>query len=239
MDLSMNEILEIQSEVKSFADKIIDLSKTDKTIKELYKGVQIHYSPIRKNPKFMFLGINPGAGYFNYHDGECVYKFDGLDEIEYLSEDFQLAREWRYIFGSENNMLDRMDLLESAYKTNLYYVATGKQDELYKLLHYMKNEYGLEKECFTKPKEWLKKIVKFVNPESIICEGFTVLNELKIIFGNNLDIVNEPWGNNENFKVGYLKFDDLSITIFACARIYSNLKNREEVADIIRDEMSL
>lgn len=224
----------MQNEVKAFADKIIEISKSDEKVKDLYKGVQIYLSPIQEKPKFMFLGINPGSGYFDYNH-ECVYRFEPLKEIEYKTHDYKLAVEWKYVFGNKENMLNRMDLLESAFKTNLYYIATKNKKNLDVLRRHLSNNYGLREECFKKPYEWTKTFIDVIKPEIILCEGFIVYNELKRVYPE----LNHIKEFNKNYKIAYIDNNDVKITVIACSRIFSTIRNPWELVKVIKSETGL
>lgn len=227
----------LQSEVKAFADKIIEISKSDEKVKDLYKGVQIYFSRIQEKPKFMFLGINPGSGYFDYNH-ECVYRFEPLEEIEYKTYDYKLAVEWKYVFGNKENMLNRMDLLENAFKTNLYYIATKDKKDLDKLRRHLSNNYGLREECFRKPYEWTKTFIDVIKPEIILCEGFSVLDELKKIYPE-MNCVKADWGFNAYYKIAYLDNSEQKITFIACGRVRSGIKGHVDLAATIKSEAGL
>lgn len=230
----LKKLEKLQNEVKVFADKIIKISKSDEKVKKLYKGVQIYFSPIQEKPKFMFLGINPGSGYFDYNH-ECVYRFEPLEEIEYKTYDYKLAVEWKYVFGNKENMLNRMDLLENAFKTNLYYIATKDKKDLDVLRRYLSNNYGLREECFIKPNEWTKTFVDVIKPEIILCEGFTVYNELKRVYPE----LNHIKEFNKNYKISYINNNDAKIAVIACSRIFSTIRNPWELVRVIKSEAGL
>lgn len=132
-------------------------------------------------------------------------------------------------------MLNRMDLLENSFKTNFYYVTTKDIDSLYELLNHLKNKYNLTEESFFKPREWTKTLIGIVNPEFILAEGFAVLDELKRCYP---DIMcdSTQWGDNENYKIGYINNEGTSVEVIACSRLYSNIKNASEIAEIIKSE---
>lgn len=235
----LEKLEKLQNEVKAFADKIIEISKSDEKVKDLYKGVQIYFSRIQEKPKFMFLGINPGSGYFDT-TGECVYVFEQAAEMDYIPDNpkYILANQWKNIFGNKDNMLNRMDLLENAFKTNLYYISTKDKKDLDKLRRHLSNNYGLREECFRKPYEWTKTFIDVIKPEIILCEGFTVLDELKKIYPE-MNCVKEDWGFNSYYKIAYLDNSEQKITFIACGRVRSGIKGHVDLAATIKSEAGL
>lgn len=146
----------LKKDVKSFAKKIVKIAKTDEKVRDLYKGTKIFFSPVVKNPKFMFLGINPGVSPAAKENKlKCEVK--PMKKMDYSAEDYRLANGWKYIFGEKDGMLNRMDLLENSFKTNFYYVTTKDMDSLYELLNLLKNKYNLTEESFFKPCEWKRR----------------------------------------------------------------------------------
>ncbi len=224
----------LKKDVKSFAKKIVKIAKTDEKVRDLYKGTKIFFSPVVKNPKFMFLGINPGVSPAAKENKlKCEVK--PMKKMDYSAEDYRLANGWKYIFGEKDGMLNRMDLLENSFKTNFYYVTTKDMDSLYELLNLLKNKYNLTEESFFKPCEWTKTLISIVNPEFILAEGFAVFDELKRCYP---DIMcdSTQWGNNENYKIGYINNEGTSVEVIACSRRYSDIRNASEIAEIIKAE---
>lgn len=229
-----DKLKNLKKDVKSFAKKIVKIAKTDEKVRDLYKGAKIFFSPVVKNPKFMFLGINPGVSPAAKENKlKCEVK--SMKKMDYSAEDYRLANEWKYIFGEKDGMLNRMDLLENSFKTNFYYVTTKDMDSLYELLNLLKNKYNLTEESFFKPCEWTKTLISIVNPEFILAEGFAVFDELKRCYP---DIMcdSTQWGNNENYKIGYINNEGTSVEVIACSRRHSDIRNASEIAEIIKAE---
>ncbi len=236
MEIFMKDKLKkIQEEVKSFAEKIVEIAKTDGKVRDLYKGTKIFFSPVVKNPKFMFLGINPGVSPAAKGD-ELKCEVEPMKKMDYSAEDYRLANGWKYIFGEKDEMLNRMDLLENSFKTNFYYVTTKDMDSLYELLNLLKNKYDLPEESFFKPCEWTKTLISIVNPEFILAEGFAVFKELKKRCYPDMMCDSTQWGNNENYKIGYINNEGTSVEVIACRRRYSDIENASEIAEIIKSE---
>ena len=67
------------------------------TINEtLYKGIQLYFSPLNRS-EILFIGINPGIGYFNYHKRN-VKKLSPLEKFEYNGQKYILATQTKRIF---------------------------------------------------------------------------------------------------------------------------------------------
>lgn len=185
--MDSNEFEKIQNEVKTLADKIINLCEKDNEIKQLYKGTQIFMSPIRKNPEIMFLGINPGGGHYKHTDNTPSYKFKPEIKIDYLENEYTLANEWKFVFNHER--INSFDSLIYAFKTNCFYFATNDSKDLQKLIRistkYIKNE------IIEKSKEWTIKMIQLVSPKILICEGMSAFNFLKGFLGKELIMCEE------------------------------------------------
>ena len=230
-----DKLEKLKEEVKSFAEKIVEIAKTDGKVRDLYKGAKIFFSPVVTNPKFMFLGINPGVSPAAKGD-ELKCEVEPMKKMDYSAEDYRLANGWKYIFGEKDGMLNRMDLLENSFKTNFYYVTTKNMDSLYELLNLLKNKYDLPEESFFKPCEWTKTLISIVNPEFILAEGFAVFKELKKRCYPDMMCDSTQWGNNENYKIGYINNEGTSVEVIACRRRYSDIENASEIAEIIKSE---
>ena len=73
---------QLSEEVKILSEQIVDICKKDEEINSLYLGTQIYFSPIKKETDLMFIGINPGAGFYN-GTGKRVMNFCPLEKSEY------------------------------------------------------------------------------------------------------------------------------------------------------------
>ena len=206
---------EIKKEVMDIHNKIKNECIINGRLKKLYKGCQIYYSDIVINPDIMFIGINPGAGYFN-HNKRIVEKFEPDEKLEYLQVDYMLGKQVIKLF----KLMDREILLEKAFKTNIYFFASNNINEFYDILYLLPQE--LREELLYKNKYWIKEIINNINPKCIICEGFLAYYELKKLFKDSFIVINE----NVNFK--YAKMDGTNICSFR--RIMSSIVKKEYVA---------
>ena len=67
----------------------------------------------------MFIGINPGAGFYNY-EGRRVKRLSPLEHMEYIGQDYKLATETRELLrlaGIPNSELN------NSVKTNYYFLS--------------------------------------------------------------------------------------------------------------------
>ena len=54
---------EIKIEIQELLAEIESDENLSKILNKYYKGIQVLLSPLIYKPKFMFIGINPGAGF--------------------------------------------------------------------------------------------------------------------------------------------------------------------------------
>lgn len=206
---------DLEEEVRDFASEIDSLCEDDYELDDLYKGVQIYFSPIHYGADIMFLGINPGAGYYNYWN-EKVEKFYELDEHEYITysddDGYTLAQEWYSIFDN----IGRLDLLEDSFKTNCYYFATEDTSDLNQLKRLLRdNSMWVD----DKAQEWTETMLEEINPRLLILEGMKVKNLIQNWYGDDYEEYNR--------YRGYI--NSLSIEVIVVERIYSNIKNKDKV----------
>lgn len=82
-----DKLKKLKEEVKSFAEKISEIAKTDEKVRDLYKGTKIFLSPFVENPKFMFLGINPGISPAA-EENELKCEVEPMEKMSYVADDF-------------------------------------------------------------------------------------------------------------------------------------------------------
>lgn len=229
----MNKELEkTQKEVETYTKKIIKLCKTDSEIDELYKGTQIWFSPIKIKPKFMFLGINPGPGYFNYTN-KRVKKFEPLEKSEYETEEYTLQAEWKSVF-TEIGKIDNQDALKFFYKspkTNISFLSTKDANELHKLKAKLKSYFGNEYD--QKEKEWIRTIIAIIQPEYLLCEGFEAFNSLQKLYTPE-EFCIDSW-EDENFTTHKVADIPNNVKVIGFKRCYSNLSSKDDAIETIYD----
>ena len=198
---------DIKFEVEEFLTKFENDEKQNDVYKKYFRGIQILFTPLVYKPKFMFIGINPGAGYFNYEGNSTKYvkRFSPMQNTEYIGQQYRLAKETRELFKLAN--ISQIDLKNSV-KSNYYFLATKNTNDLSKLLVSLK-EYNIEK----KSENWIKKLTEIVEPEIIICEGksiFEKFTKTKV---------------SENDDVYYVEIGKLKIIGYK--RKFSNIINKK------------
>ena len=175
----MSKLSQMEHEVEALASRIEAIATSYPAVKKCYKGTQIYFSELFYRPGIMFLGINPGQGYWK-HNHEIVKKYQPLDYNEYYDfyecggySGYQLAKDWVYIFEKG---LCRLDLLKTSVKSNCYFFATKNIDELHQL---KKNLTGIIPEDLEeKSRQWNTVLLESIHPSILICEGITVQNKL-------------------------------------------------------------
>ncbi len=170
-------ISNLTQQAKDIDKKLNELYKTDAEIQALYRGASLWYSPIVENPEVMFLGINPGAGFYNNNNNQLCHFFEPLKIMEYTDpkQDYQLKWEWMYIFGEKG--LNRLDVLSKSVKTNFCYLATEDEAALKKLFTQIRGKLNIAPyEVFG---NWTRQVVQQIHPKLLICEGKLALEFLR------------------------------------------------------------
>ena len=187
---------------------------------DLYMGTQILFSQLIHKPKFMFIGINPGQGYFK-ENGVKVREFGAQKEFEYLDNTYKLATETKDIFSRAGCTT----YLETAVKTNWIFFATKNAKDLNSLLSNMRNRHKITLEPIFD--SWVKRIIELIQPKIIICEGKAAFDR---VTWNILPEARTVWGDG----LGYIKTYD-GIHILGYKRIFSNIKDKDLVANKIKE----
>ena len=216
---------------KTEVAKVRDYVRTnliyDTREEELYRGTMILYSELIYNPDFMFMGINPGSGFFNktgikYRPEEL----DPDDEFEYVAAgkygyDYALASQTRAAFEPTRYK----DSLLRAVKTNLFYTATSNQKELFELLDILTHKFNLD--YYKKSVIWTKRIINLINPKVIICEGKWAAEKLGQYYG-----VKPLWAHEiASFQIAS------GIKVVGYKRTYSNIRNINDFSTALNNLM--
>ncbi|MDD7416205.1 MAG: hypothetical protein SPI86_01660 [Treponemataceae bacterium] len=175
--MTHSNLINLHTEAAKIDSQLTKLSQTDEEIHALYRGIQVWFSPLVKNPKIMFLGINPGAGFYNHNNHQLVHSLTPLEINEYVdpNQDYDLKWEWQYVFGPKG--LNRLDLLEKSVKTNFCYLATDDEKAMKKLFTQIRGKLGIAPyEVFG---NWTRQWVSDIHPKILICEGSGALGYLK------------------------------------------------------------
>lgn len=212
-----NSYSEIKIEIQELLAEIESDENLSKILNKYYKGIQVLLSPLIYKPKFMFIGINPGAGFYNY-EGRRVKRLSPLEHMEYIGQDYKLATETRELLrlaGIPNSELN------NSVKTNYYFLSTTNANDLFSLLSHLKKH-----KVYSKSKKWINKLIDIIEPEFIICEGKTVFDKLtKDRDCKVLEIDN----------VYYTEFK--KIKVIGYKRIFSNILNKEKVAKVLKEKL--
>ena len=207
-------------QAKDIDKKLNELYKTDVKIQALYRGTSLWYSPIVENPEVMFLGINPGAGFYNNNNHQLCHFFEPLKIMEYTDpkQDYQLKWEWMYVFGEKG--LNRLDVLSKSVKTNFCYLATEDEAALKKLFTQIRGKLNIAPyEIFG---NWTRQIIQQINPKLLICEGKDALEFLKTWSFKNEYKDEAPVNGLKKGTIGNIK-------VLQVSRTYSTLKNADSI----------
>jgi len=169
----MNEVLkQLKEEVISVNKKIVKASESNENIKKLYKGCLIYISPFYENADILFLGINPGGGYYKKNK-KIQQQFDPLDNKE---TGYGLWKELEKCFSK----MGKKELTDNMIKSNCYFFNTDKEEDLYTLFEILPPE--LRMEVKSKSKEWVKTLIKEISPKIIICGGKSAMVRIQELF---------------------------------------------------------
>ena len=195
--------------------------------KSLYGGFYVWDSKQIENPEIMFIGINPGNGNPN-NSGEIVTEPE--NQISYLefmdgeNDKYTLAKETILVFemaGYEANEIREL-LNNKSIKTNFYYLITTNQNDIKKCVNQLEN-YSFN-DFWKQSYEWTGQLIELAKPKVIICEGKSVFDTIQ----DYDDIKETKWQND----CGYLIRPNGQI-IIGYNRIFSNIKNKEELSELI------
>lgn len=218
MDISV--ISKLEKDARYIDLKLTELCESDDEIRNLYRGTSLWFSPIVENPKIMFLGINPGAGYYNNNNQTLCHFFEPLKIMEYVDEEqsYQLKWEWQYIFGEKG--LNRLDILANSVKTNFCYLATEDEVALKKLFTQIRGKLNIAPyEVFG---NWTRQVVQQINPKLLIFEGKEALNLLKDWSFKNEYTEEVSFKEMQKGHIGDIK-------VLQVSRVFSTLKNADAI----------
>jgi uracil-DNA glycosylase len=209
---------EIESAVKAVHEKILSECKNNAELENLYFGCQIYFSNWVESPDIMFIGMNPGNGYYR-SEGEIVEEFEPLPRLDYLDGSYDLAEETKKLFSK----MGKENLLETAFKTNAFFFATRKSADITRFFCLVSKE--LQDEIKRKSKEWIIELIKNIKPKNIIFEGFEAFKTMQALYQITFNVISQ----NEYFI--HAKLDD--ITVMCYKRSFSNIPNIDKVAESI------
>lgn len=212
-----NQYSEMKLEIEGFLAEIENDKDLEKILEKYYKGIQVFLSRLIYKPKFMFIGINPGAGFYNY-EGKKVKRLSPLERMEYIGQDYKLATETRELLRLAEIPNSE---LNNSVKTNYYFLSTTNANDLFSLLSHLKKH-----KVYNKSKNWINKLIDIIEPEFIICEGKTVFDKL---------VKDRDCKVSEIDGVFYTEID--KIKVIGYKRIFSNILNKEKVAKVLKEKL--
>ncbi len=188
-----------------------------------YKGVHILFSNLIHQPKVLFVGINPGHGFFNHNNDTRVEKYEPIEKLEYVDSryDYTLSEETKKMF----EIADCMNVLQhSSVKTNCCFFSTNNEKELTDLLN--KIMHNGRPNIYREVEAWTKRIIEMVEPEIIVCEGKSAFNKVAshIVEGK------KTWFDGYGYYVA-----SNGIHVIGYERSYSNILDKEKVAAKIKE----
>jgi len=207
----MNNVIEqLITEVIDVNKKIIKTFEDNKQLKDTYRGYQIFLSPLFFNPNVMFIGINPGDGFFTEY-GKLLERYKPFEKQDTKNDLWTLLQ---YCL----NKTGKKEYLDDIVLLNYYFFSTSNLNKLHLFFNILPKE--LRKEVLEKSDQWIKTLITEISPKYIICGGSYTLGKLKRLFKYSSL---EPEHNKNNF-VGKLD----NTIVFTYKRRYSNMRNREE-----------
>lgn len=212
-----SEYNNLKIEIEDFLKVFNENKELENVVKRYYRGIQILFSPLTKNPKIMFLGINPGAGFYNNNDNVNVLRLNPMEFVEYVGQTYLLAKETRKLFELAEIPISE---LKQTVKSNYYFFASKNQKDLFKLLSHLRQD-----KVYTKSKKWINKLIEIVEPSIIVCEGKTVFNKLIKDWNCKVKTTNDD---------SYYYAEDGAIKIIGYKRYMSRILNKEKVAEILK-----
>lgn len=218
-----------------FHERIMKLYEQDEEVKNIYRGIFVWQSLLIVRPDVMFLGINPGAGYYNHNHQKLVHYTKPIEINEYFDpkQDYQLKWEWQYVFGEKG--LNRLDLLEKSVKTNFCWYATENLTQLKRLFVILKAKTDINQyELFGMHTEANLCQIK---PKLLICEGATTYDWLKQWSKCENFVIDDE--KTQNFTLGHILFDNLETKVLQVNRVFSTIKGIDEIIKKIKELLEI
>lgn len=213
----------LKEEVRTFRNLVLSKLPDNEIAKSFYKGCDILYSSLHEGPFFLFIGINPGAGYYNT-TGVITkdWELDPCDGFEYLNAineyDYTLAKQTRELFDKAGFY----NYLEVAVKTNFFYFHSSKASDLFELYSSLGEE--INRQFHANAQKWTRDMINMIKPKVIICEGIDVLKRVSELYDR--DPIREG-------SCGYFELDGC-ILVLGYSRRYSHILNLPQTAAFIK-----
>lgn len=207
--------------VASVRNELLSKMPKGSTEESLYKGTMILFSELLHKPKFMFVGINPGAGFFNstgikYRENEL----EPESSFEYVDgdNDYTLAKQTREVFSKTKHGAD----FPNSVKTNFHFTATKSEKDLNDFLNLVIDNYNVN--LWELSKKWTQELIEIIEPQYIICEGKSVADKFASLLGVKFD-----WEND----IGIGQFGPVKMISYK--RLYSNISNHEALIELLNN----
>ncbi|CAN5134224.1 hypothetical protein BH09BAC6_BH09BAC6_31940 [soil metagenome] len=189
-----NSYTQIKQEVRDYDQQIDGVPNFQK----YSKGTRILFSGLTYQPKFMFIGINPGGGgpVANNEPRKKQYEKQKVLAYSVKTVMYPLAINTRKLFKKAKCE----QYLQTAVKSNCFFFATRKETELYQMISHIKH-LGV----YSKANDWISRLINAVEPEIIICEGKSAFDRITGIYkceGTWADGVGYA-NNNGTHIIGY------------------------------------
>ncbi len=205
-------------------------AKIDKNeiAKSLYGGFYVWDSKLIENPEIMFIGINPGNGNPN-NSGQIVTEPENqISYMEFMdgeNDKYTLAKETIQSFEMAGyGETEIRELLNNkSIKTNFYYLSTTNQTDIKKCFKQIEN-YSFN-DFWKQSYEWTAQLIELTKPKVIICEGKSIFDTIK-----DYDVNKETKWQND---CGYLIRPNGQV-IIGYNRVFSNIKNKKELSELIK-----
>lgn len=177
---NVNSIRE-QELLAKYNELIIPLIELNEKCKEnkKYRGIQILFSKLSYNPKILFIGINPGNGYYKCNN-KPVYRINPTTYSEHLGtySKWTLATNLKKLMEEIGNQLNEtISYGEQIMFMNTFPIATDNEADLHSLLSDVKKhnlDYQVYRSCF----EFIRNIISIIKPQIIVCIGKSAFDNL-------------------------------------------------------------
>jgi len=197
------QFVELEKLMKEMCLKYNKIINSNDEYKNKFGGFKVWYSPVKFNPKFLIIGINPGI---NETTPSKKIRIKPGDKFEYLNANpvYNLAKFQMDSFRLAN--------LESVFKTdtiktNFYHIITETEKDI-KCLN--KIEKGLYAKYDKDSLLITKKIIDIISPKIILCEGKSIYERLVTVYNK----IGDEWINEQ----GYTFVSKLNLIILGFSR---------------------
>lgn len=203
---------EIKKDISQVRNKIIIIIEPGSIEDSLCKGFSVWFSGLRYNPKYLLIGGNPRASYFN-KTGVKNWDIDlkHSNVFEHGQYGGVLADETIAVFKKASLYND----LENSVRINIHCLITSNQRDLLLLHVILLDKYNIN--MYEKAKEWTIRLIDMINPQNILCEGAYPAERIAEYYDENI-----KW---KNYICEY-KIKD-KIKVLGYKRLFSKILNKK------------